>query len=150
MLLNYFVWDSLRKKNTELTFEVTRNEQILSQLTEKGKELKEKESLVAQYIGPNSKTHYSWYADRLGSFLPSGIRLTSLDIQPLSKKQKNGIAIVYKNRLIEVEGDARNMSDISEWVRAIGNEKWAKQVELISFFTENDQTLGHFKLQIKY
>ena len=150
LLLNYFVWDSLRNKNAELTFEVTRNEQFISQLAEKGKELKDKENLVAQYIGPNSKTHYSWYADRLGSLLPSGIRLTLLDIQPLSKKQKDGIAIVYKNRLIEVEGDARNMSDISEWVRAISNEKWAKQVELISFFTENDQTLGHFKLQIKY
>lgn len=150
LLFNYLIWDNLRNRNTELTFEVARNEQTLSHLTEKGKELKEKENLVAQYIGPNAKTHYSWYADKLGSLLPSGIRLTLLDIQPLSKKQKNGIAIVYKNRQIDVEGDARNMSDISEWVKAIGNQKWVKQVELISFFTENNQTLGHFKLQIKY
>ena len=150
LLINYFVWDSLNNRNTELTFEVTRNEKFISQLAEKGKELKEKENLVAQYIGPNSKTRYSWYADRLGLLLPSGIRLTLIDIQPISKKQKNGIAIIYTNRQIDVEGDAANMSDISAWVKAIGNENWAKQVELISFFTENDQTLGHFKLQIKY
>jgi hypothetical protein len=150
LLLNYFIWDSLRMKNTELTFEVARNEQILSQLTEKEKELKEKGNLVAQYIGLNSKTHYSWYADRLASLLPSGIRLTLLEIQPLSKKQKTGIAIEYINSQIDVEGDAKNMSDISEWVKAIGNETWAKKVELISFFTDNDQSLGHFKLQIKY
>lgn len=150
LLLNYFIWDSLRNRNTELTFVVARNEQLLSQLAEKGKEFREKENLVAQYIGTNAKTHFSWYADKMGSSLPSGIRLTLMDIQPLSKKQKPGIANIYKNKQIEVEGDARNMSEISEWVKAIRNEKWAKQVELISFFTENDQTTGHFKLQIKY
>jgi Tfp pilus assembly protein PilN len=150
LLLNYFIWDGLRNRNTELTYEVARNEQLLSQLTEKEKEFRVKENMVVQYIGTSSKTHYSWYANKLGSTLPSGIRLTLLDIQPLIKKQKAGVAIEYKNRLIEVEGDAKNMSEISEWVKAIGNEKWAKKVELISFFTDNDQVTGHFKLQIKY
>ena len=140
----------LRNRNTELTYEVARNEQLLSQLSEKEKEFRVKENLVVQYIGTNSKTHYSWYADKLGSTLPSGIRLTLLDIQPLVKKQKTGIAIEYKNRQIEVEGDSRNMSEISEWVKSIDREKWAKKVELISFFTDNDQATGHFKLQIKY
>jgi len=150
LLLNFFIWDSLRNKNTELTYEVARNEQLLSQLSEKEKEFRVKENLVIQYIGTNSKTHFSWYADKLCSTLPSGIRLTLLDIQPLIKKLKTGIAIEYKNRQIEVEGDARNMSEISDWVKLIDREKWAKQVELISFFTDNDQATGHFKLQIKY
>lgn len=150
LLLNFFIWDSLRNRNTELTYEVARNEQLLSQLSEKEKEFRVKENLVVQYIGSNSKTHYSWYADKLCSTLPSGIRLTLLDIQPLVKKHKTGIAIEYKNRQIEVEGDARNMSEISEWVKSIDREKWAKKVELISFFTDNDQATGHFKLQIKY
>lgn len=148
--LNYFIWDNLRNRNSELTFEVTRNEQFLSQLADKEKELKEKENLVRQYIGATEKAHYCRYADKLGSTLPSGIRLTLMDIQPLTKKQKPGVAIEYKNRQIEVEGDAGNMSDISEWVNAIGNEKWAKKVELVSFFTDKDQGAGHFKLQIKY
>ena len=150
LLINFFIWDSLRNRNTELTYEVARNEQFLSQLSEKEKDLKMKENLVVQYIGANSKTHYSWYADKLGSTLPPGIRLTLLNIQPLIKKQKTGIAIEYKNRQIEVEGDARNMSEISEWVKAIDHEKWAKKVELISFSSDNDQSAGHFKLQIKY
>ncbi len=150
LLLNFFIWDSLRNRNTELTFEVAQNEQLLSQLAAKEKEFKIKENLVVQYIGTNSKTHYSWYADKLASSLPPGIRLTLLDIQPLNKKEKPGIAIEYKNSLIEVEGDAGNMSEISEWVRAIDQGKWAKQVELISFFAENDRATGHFKLQIKY
>jgi Tfp pilus assembly protein PilN len=109
-----------------------------------------KENLVIQYIGTNSKTHYSWYADKLCSTLPYGIRLTLLDIQPLVKKQKPGVAISYKNGQIEVDGDARNMSEISEWVKAIDHEKWVKKVELISFSTENDQSTGHFKLLINY
>jgi Tfp pilus assembly protein PilN len=150
LLLNFFIWDSLRSRNTELNYEVTRNEQFLSQLAEKEKDIKMKENLVLQYIGANSKTHYSWYADKLGSTLPPGIRLTLLSIQPLIKKQKTGIAIEYKNRQIDVEGDARNMSEISDWVKAIDHEKWAKKVELISFSTDNDQSTGHFKLQIKY
>jgi len=150
LLLNFFIWDSLRNRNAELTFEVARNEQLLSQLTEKKKEFKVKENLVVQYIGTNSKTHYSLYADKLCSTLPSVIRLTLLDIQPLLKKQKTGVAISYKNRQIEVNGDAHNMSEISEWVKAIDHEKWAKKVELISFSTENDQATGHFKLQINY
>jgi Tfp pilus assembly protein PilN len=150
LLLNFIIWDSLRDKNTELTFEVARNEQFLLQLAEKEKEFREKGNLVTQYIGENAKTHYSWYADKLGSTLPSDIRLTLMDIQPLNKKQKSGIAIEYKNSLIEVEGDAGNMADISTWMRTISNEKWVTQVELISFHTDNDQVTGHFKLQIKY
>ncbi|HEY3390352.1 MAG TPA: hypothetical protein VGK38_12310 [Prolixibacteraceae bacterium] len=150
LLLNFFIWDNLRNRNTELTFEVARNEQLLSQLAAKEKEIKMKENLVVQYIGTNSKTHYSWYADKLASSLPPGIQLTLLDIQPLNKKEKPGIAIEYKNRLIEVEGDTGNMSEISEWVKEIDQGKWAKQVELISFFNESDRTTGHFKLQIKY
>ena len=150
LLLNFFIWDSLRNRNTALTFEVSRNEQLLTQLTKKEKELKEKENLVAQYIGTNARTHYSWYADQLSSILPSGIRLTLMDIQPLTKKQKPGVAIAYKNKQIEVEGDATTMSEIGGWVKAIETEKWVKHVELISFFTQNDQTTGHFKLQINY
>jgi hypothetical protein len=150
LLLNYFIWDSLRNRDSELAFEVTRNEQLLSQLSNKEKELKEKENLVIKYIGTNAKSHYAWYADRLGSSVPIGIRLSLMDIQPLNKKQKPGIAMEYKNKEIEVEGDAKNMSDISEWVKAIGNEKWAKKVELISFFTDKEEAVGHFKLQIKY
>ena len=73
-----------------------------------------------------------------------------MDIQPLTKKQKPGVAITYKNRQIEVEGDATNMSEIGGWVKAIETEKWVKHVELISFFTQNDQATGHFKLQINY
>jgi hypothetical protein len=35
LLLNFFIWDSIRNRNTELTFGVARNEKLLSQLTEK-------------------------------------------------------------------------------------------------------------------
>lgn len=150
LLVNFFIWDSLRNKNTELTFEVARNEQLLSQLEEKKKELKEKETLVVQYIGTNEKTHYAWYADRLGATLPSGLRLIYIDIQPIIKKLKSGVAIEYKNGLIEVEGEAGNMSQISEWINTIRKEDWVKQVELISFHTDNDRTKGYFKLQINY
>lgn len=150
LLVNFFIWDSLRNQNTELTFEVARNVQLLSELEEKKKELKEKESLVAQYIGTNEKTHYAWYADKLGATLPAGIRLLLMDIRPLNKKLKSGLAIEYKNGLIEVEGDAGNMSQISEWINAIRKENWAKQVELISFHIDNDQAKGYFKLQINY
>lgn len=148
--LNYFIWDTLKDRNAELTYEVASNNHFLSQLIEKEKDIKMKENLVVQYIGTNSKTHYSWYADKLGSTLPSGIHLTLIDIQPIIKKQKPGIAIEYSDRIIEVEGDAGNMSEISEWVNAIDRGKWAKQVELISFVTENNRTTGHFKLQITY
>lgn len=150
LLLNYFIWDSLRNRNTRLMFEVANNEQLLTQLTGKEKELKEKKNLVVKYIGTNEKTHYSWYADKLALSLPAGIQLTLMDIQPISKKPKPGIPIFYKNRQIEVEGDAKSMAEISEYVKAIGKENWAKQVELISFSTENDHSSGHFKLQINY
>ena len=150
LLINFFIWDNLRNRNTELTVQVAHNEQLLAQHTMKVKELKEKESLVAQYIGTNTKTHFSWYADQLSSMLPSGIRLILMDIQPLSKKQKAGVAIAYKNRQIDVEGEATNMSEISGWVKAIGYEKWVKHVELISFSTQNDQSTAYFKLQINY
>lgn len=150
LLVNFFIWDSLRQRSTALTSEVASNVQLLSQLEEKKLELKEKESLVAQYIGTNEKTHYAWYADRLGATLPSGIHLTGMDIQPINRKLKNGVPIEYQSRLIEVEGNAENMSQISEWINAIRKENWAKQVELISFHSDNEQAKGHFKLQINY
>jgi hypothetical protein len=150
LLINYFIWDNLRNRNSELMLEIARNEQFLSRLTDVKKELKEKENLVFQYIGTTEKTHYSWYADRLALILPHGIRLTLLDIQPVSKKTKPGIAIIYKNRQINVEGDTRNLSEIGDWVKAIGSEIWVRKVELISYSKENEQGLGHFKLQIDY
>jgi hypothetical protein len=150
LLLNFLLWSSLRRKNSELTMDIARNEQLILKLDEKKKEFKDKENLVAQYIGTSEKTHYSWLADRLSAIMPPGIRLGILDIQPLSKKPKAGVAIDYRIKEIIIEGDAVNLNEISGWVKTLNKESWVKKVELISFSTENEKDLGHFKLQIDF
>lgn len=150
LLLNFFTWDNLRKRHEDLVAMAASNEQLLVQLEAKGKDLKQKKILVAQYIGSSEKTHYAWFADRLCTTLPSGLRLTIMAVQPLVKKQKPDTPIEYRNRIIVIEGDASHMSDISDWMDSIKNEDWVKQVELISYHSDEDQSSGDFKLQIKY
>ncbi len=150
LLINYFIWDTLRTANTQLLSEVTRNEVLLSELKNKEQELKEKEILVAQYVGTEDQTHFSWYADQLAATLPPGIQLSLLEIQPVGKKVKAGAPIEYEGRSIEIEGDTSDPNDISEWVKAIRGKEWIKHVELVSFINEMDKGTGHFKLQINY
>lgn len=150
LLINFVVWDNFQKRNIELTSNVSRFEQLLNQMTGKEKELKEKENLIAQYIGENPKTYFSRSADKLALTLPSDIRLTLMDIQPLKKKQKPGQANEYLNSQIEIEGETNSMSAISQWVKEIGNEKWVKKVELVSYNSDKEKLIGHFKLLIQY
>lgn len=150
LMINFVIWDNFQKRNIELTANVARFEQLLNQMTGKEKELKEKENLILQFIGENPKAHFSLYADRLASILPSDIRLTLMDIQPLKKKQKSGRANEYLNNQIEIEGETNSMSAISQWVKEIGNEKWVKKVELISYNSDKEKLIGLFKLLIQY
>jgi hypothetical protein len=150
LLVNYFVWENLRNKNSKLLFEIAQNEQLLSKLAEVKKEVGKKENLVLQYLGTTGKTHFSWFADRLASILPVGIRLTLLEIQPVNKKPKPGSVITYNIGKIIVEGEIRELSEIGEWVKATGSEKWIKNVELISYIKDNNPGMGHFKLLIEY
>jgi Tfp pilus assembly protein PilN len=150
LVINFVIWDNFQKRNIELTANVARFEQLLNQMTGKEKELKEKENLIIQYIGDNPKTYFSRYADKLASTLPSDIRLILMDIQPLKKKQKPGQANEYLNDQIEIEGETNSMSAISQWVKEIGDEKWVKKVELVSYNSDKEKSIGHFKLLIQY
>lgn len=150
LLFNFILWNSLRNRNNELTSRATRNEHLLAMLEEKSKELKEKKMLVIHYIGSSERTHYAWYADQLCSILPSGLRLTMMAVQPLTRKPKPYIPIEYKTRSIAIEGDANHMAEISDWMDRIKKEEWVKKVELISFYADDEKAQGHFKLQINY
>ena len=150
LTVNYFVWDNLRGRYAGLRMQVANNENYLTELSGLESKLKKKQFFVDKYIGNDVSTRFSFYADRLASTLPASIRLTRMELQPLMQKPKEGKAILYREKTISVEGTSSQMTAISRWIKSLRNEKWVKEVELISYSVDEKQHAGNFELKIKF
>lgn len=144
---NYMLFEKYDKKNGELTFKVSQNKGLLNKLDTLAADLKMKEDFIARndFLKSNSQ---SYYADRIAGTVPNAIILTTMDMQPLEKKLKDGDRPEFTRHIIRISGMSKNSVAFNEWIKDLNSCDWLKEVEVVNYAQEDEFSAGIFEVYI--
>lgn len=148
LLVNFLVFDNYRKKEQELSSQVSLNNDLLSQLDTLRGELAQKQQFVEKNC-LSGGSRLSFYADRIAFTVPEQILLSETDIFPLQKKLKEEQEALFLHRAIHVSGTTSNSNYLNEWIKILNQEQWAEEVNILNYFQENASTSGVFTIEIR-
>jgi len=145
LLINILIFDSLSKKNKQLSQSVALNKKYKETYLLLDTDVSQKKKLANQILnGRSSKATY--YLDEIGAEVPKSISLDILTFQPMLRKVEKNKQIVIQQDVIVIEGAVLKNNDFSKWVADLEKFNWINRVEVINFGKEKKNTT--FKIQI--
>ena len=145
LMLNYFMFESYRKKEILLEGQLNMNAGLITRLDSLESQLKAKEKYIA-IIGEN-RSHYSLLLDQIAITVPSKIILQRVDINPLVKKVKAGEAVEI-DKEIRIAGLSSTSLVLNEWTKALAKKDWVKDVVVLNYHKNTDNIKGEFLVKI--
>lgn len=127
VLINFFVFDSLRKEQSQLSTQVETGRNLLTRLDVLKEDLKQKNDFLLK-SGLNTQSKLSFYADRIAVDLPEGVRLSSMELNPILKKVKKDKEIQYRTDYINVQGETNYPLELNLWIQKLKKEEWVDKV----------------------
>ncbi|WP_461630268.1 hypothetical protein [Labilibaculum euxinus] len=148
VLINFFVFDSLRKKQSQLSAQVETGRNLLTRLDALKIDFSQKEDFLLK-SGLNTQSRLCFYADRLVVELPESVRLQSMEVNPLQKKIRKGKEIQYNVGNILVQGETDQPMDLNRWIQNLKKEEWVDKVEKQEYFLKQKNEPAEFILEIR-
>jgi Tfp pilus assembly protein PilN len=147
LLINYLVFTSYNKQLNVAQALYQSNLKTISHLEQLTQELKLKEGLALK-VGMNNRQELSVIADRLASSLPAYITLSSLDINPVNKKQRSmDVPDLDKNKIV-ISGELNNSVRLYAWIEILKSFPWILAVEVVNLEQESMDKPAVFTLDI--
>ncbi len=147
LLINYLLFSHYNQKQKELTNELSKKQNIISNLDLLKSELKRKKQFIEErnLLG---HTRLSFYTDRLAKTLPDNIILEKLEINPLTGKIKRNEDISFINNTIIITGTTNNSTILNTWIEELKKIKWIEKIDIINYKQETLYTSGDFIIEI--
>lgn len=136
LLINYFVFEHVSKTNNSLSENMNMNEQLFTEFKELSSKYQKKQEIAKRFGGVTTSLYLSEIGDQLAQTMPTAIKLTSIEIQPIDGSVKQGKQIVYQNESLSITGASNHIEDVNRWIDSIRDKDWVKDVGLKSF--DND------------
>jgi hypothetical protein len=147
LFVNYLLFSKYDEQFDQVSGEFRLNESLIKKLDGANKELEQAKDLMVKG-GLTGETSFAWFADKLSLLMPAKVIMTRLSFQEPEKSLKNGYKVELKENIILIEGETLDAVKIYQWIQKIKNEKWVKEVEMISYSKENEREPATFGLQI--
>jgi len=147
LLINFLVFDYYHTKHNELEI----NSQELTAIQNEISRLQADVNVKRQFIQQNNVPQdyaFSFYADRLASFVSGGIGLTELSVCPVPGKVKEDKVIVFKSNTMHVAGTAPNSAAFSVFLEKINRASWVKQLNKQIYEYNNENENADFEVEI--
>lgn len=145
LIINFLSFDSIRKKEAQITGQLQLNSGILAKRDSLETILQAKENFI-DYIGSN-KTYYSYFLDEIASTVPSKIALNKLEINPLEEKIQKKEAIKVKRKIL-ITGVAGSSLVLNQWINKLEKLNWTKEVVVINYIRNEDTGKGEFLIEV--
>jgi Tfp pilus assembly protein PilN len=146
LIINFLTFDSLRKKEAQITGQLQLNSGILAKRDSLETILRVKESFI-EYIG-NNKTYYSYFLDEIAATVPSKITLSKLDINPLDGKIQKKEAIKVQRKIV-IAGVAGSSLILNQWINKLENLEWTKEVIVLNYSRNEESGKGEFLVELE-
>jgi Tfp pilus assembly protein PilN len=148
VLINFFVFDSLRQQQSSLFAQVETGRNLLLQLDVLKNDVQQKNNFLLK-SGLNAQSKLSFYADRIANDLPQGVRLTSMELNPVENKIKKGKEIKYKSKFILIQGETTYPLDLNLWIRNLKKEEWVRKVSRQEYLLRQKNEPAYFVIEIE-
>ena len=149
LLVNFLVFGKLSEQTSLLSRKLAAKQDNLKQLGKLGHEASAKKEFL-EVTGWLDTPRTSFYADRLVSALPVGIRLTELAVNPLERKSSyNEGKLTFESGVIVVQGFCRNPIQLNNWIKSLGRYKWIRQVERQNYAFDEANAEGKFMFYVQ-
>lgn len=146
---NYLAYNHYSERYQLLEEEVAYKKSEIDLLGTLTNELKEKQKIIGG-TGLNNGYKLSLIADRLGQTVPSTVKLTEMNIQPLVKgKLKNNEKAEFVTDKVILKGKIFKSTDINDWVKEIKNDKTVKEVVVSNYNQSLNDNFAEFELMIQ-
>lgn len=138
-------YQSLFAEKKALIAEVSKANEIISLLE---KEKKNKETIVATsgLFHPKFLTHYFY---EIGNSVQKNIKLTELNITPLTKKIRDDKEVQFYKKQIHVQGTTNNDSDFNYWIAELTEKDWVQKID-IEDYTQDRNRKKSFLIHIHF
>ncbi|MGM0528964.1 MAG: hypothetical protein ACQERS_11195 [Bacteroidota bacterium] len=149
LLINSFIYLSIRVKYNGINNQILSNKQNVSRIKHLEQLISEKQLLIG--INNNNEIElYSFYADRIAHSLISGIILRSMIIFPPSESiRSRGDKIPdYISDHILIEGFSSGSIKLNNWILALNQYNWIKDLRIINYQDELETGQATFKLEL--
>nr|WP_320120050.1 hypothetical protein [uncultured Marinifilum sp.] len=147
VLVNFFVFDSLRQKQSQLSAQVETGRNLLTKLDLLKEDLKQKNDFLLK-SGLNTQSKLSFYADRIAVDLPEGVRLNSMELNPILKKVKKDKEVIYRIGYINVQGETNYPLELNLWIQNLNKEEWVDKVTKQEYLLKQKGAPAVFVMEI--
>lgn len=150
LLVNFLLYSYYNSENERLLSKVSQTSASMDGIQQLEKQITVNERLLKE-LGWNKGIRMAWLADQIGQTIPSSLRLLELGINPLdqteSSRQRKDI---YSPGTIRIKGEASDPAAVNNWIYALKELKWVKQVNLDSFSPSQNSDKQEFMITINY
>lgn len=143
---NFFVNRFYSEKFNTLEEKIAMDRQVLNEIERLEKDVSEKKLLLGNHPASGEPV-ISLVADRIGSTVPPGIRLSSFDVFPIESKMSKDKPISFSFIKAVVEGSTSRSETLDEWISRCRTFEWVKDVLIVKYNFDREKKKGLFKLE---
>lgn len=148
VMANFFYNQHLTSKHVALEEELALNQQALSQIEKLEIEIAEKKSLIGKGFSSSGPV-IGQLADELAATVPADIRLTNMEIFPLSQKIQKEKPVFFSFNKIVIEGICNQPETLDKWIQHCKTLKWTKDLSLVKYQFNEELAKGLFKIELQ-
>lgn len=150
LLINFLIFSHYHSENETLLSRAGVRSDVFLDRQQLEQDVKAKEELVHK-LGWNKGYPYAYLCDQIGQMVPKGIKLEQIQMNPLSELEAGKIkGNTSDNSSIRIKGQASNVYVINEWMYALKDRAWVKQVQLEKYTTDDKKQVQVFTIHINY
>ncbi len=147
LMVNYFFYNNNNQNLNKLTFSFNQNRELIKKLDT----LKNEYLIKEQYFvnsGFLDASKLSYYADRISYSLPSEIKLSVMNINPLNTKIKEEKPLGFSMNQITISGTVSQSIILNNWVKKLKKLDWVNNVNILEYNQDVANIPADFKLEI--
>ena len=147
LFVNFLLFDHYNTRRNELEVDSQGITAIQNEISQLQADVSIKRQFIQQNNVPQDYA-FSFYADRLASFVTDGIRLTELSVCPVKNKVKEDKVIVFQNKTLHIAGIAPNSTAFSSFLEKINKASWVKELNKQVYEYNNENDNADFEIEI--
>ncbi|MBO0360815.1 hypothetical protein J0X19_22840 [Hymenobacter sp. BT186] len=148
LLLNFVAFSYLTSQNQALLSQGQVNRRTLSTLNDLQRSVTRKQEFLAG-AGWLQSTRHSTRADQLGATVPAGLRLLTIDSEPLNPVQTSQQQRpVFDTGTVRVKGQCREAQVLNGWLQQVSALPWVQAVRDQNFTYDYSSGTGLFTFTI--
>lgn len=147
LVINYLLFDNFYNKRQALEKESMQNEMLLKKLERLQTQLDKKKKVLST-VGNTGFTKFSFYADRIAMSVPTKMKLSQINLAPLSRRIKQEKAIKYDTEKIDIAGTVSTSTILYDWIELLRDESWVEKVVISNYSHNTEKNIGEFQLKL--